>query len=476
MKLSKLLNVSQKLENIEITSLAFDTGEVKEGSLFFCLSGKRFDGHEYLNMAKSKGAVCAVVEREVETDLPTVKVENTRKALARVAQAFYDYPSKKLKLIGVTGTNGKTSTAYMIKAILERAGHKTGMIGTNGIFVGTDRYETKLTTPDPIEYNSTLALMAECGVEYAVSEVSAHSLALYKVDGIKYDVVCFTNLTRDHLDFFGDMNEYKNAKLKLFCQDFSHTCVVNADDETGREIAKSYRGRVVTYGISEPADVFAVDEEFGEDGVRFVMNILDDIAYIKSNLCGRFNVYNIMCASAVAYLLGVSVRTIEEGIRNMRRVDGRFNIISARDTSIIIDFAHTDDGLKNAISSIREFAKGRIITVFGCGGDRDSTKRPLMGEVASELSDFCVITSDNPRSEDPLSIINDIKKGIKKDNYEVLPKRKEAIRYALNIAQKDDIIFIAGKGAEQYQEINGIKYSYNDERYIMELIREEVIV
>ncbi|MBO5223999.1 MAG: UDP-N-acetylmuramoyl-L-alanyl-D-glutamate--2,6-diaminopimelate ligase [Clostridia bacterium] len=476
MKLSQILNDVGVYGDIEITSLAFDTSEVKDGSLFFCLSGSRYDGHEYISIAKSRGAVCAVVEKDVKADIPIIQVPSTRKALALCSGAFYGNPSEKLTLIGVTGTNGKTSTSYMIKAILEKAGYKTGMIGTNGIYVGSDRYETKLTTPDPIEYNAMLALMVDSGVKVAVSEVSAHSLALNKVDGIKYDIVCFTNFTRDHLDFFGDMEEYKKAKLRLFGSGFANTCVVNADDETGREIARTYSGKTVTYGIDNPADVFAVDEEFGEDGVKFVMNVMDDIAYVKSNLCGRFNVYNIMCASAVAHLLGISVRTIEEGIRSIKRVDGRFNIISAKDTSIIIDFAHTDDGLKNAISSIREFSKGRIITVFGCGGDRDKAKRPLMGEVATELSDFCIITSDNPRSEKPIDIVNDIKSGIKKDNYEVLLKRKEAIRYALNMAQKDDIIFIAGKGAEQYQEIDGIKYEYNDEKYIMELIKEEFIV
>ena len=475
MKLSQILDVEQSY-NLEISSLAFDTANVREGTLFFCLSGRKYDGHDYVELAKSKGAVCVVAERDVGGVLPTIIVSNSRVALATASQNFYNNPSKKLSIIGITGTNGKTSTAYMLKSILENAGHKTGMIGTNGIYIGSDHYETKLTTPDPIEYNSTLALMVESGVKYVVSEVSAHSLALNKVDGIRYEIVCFTNFTQDHLDFFKDMQEYKNAKLKLFTPAFSSTCVVNVDDAVGREIANTYSGKVVTYGMENPADTFALDEEFGEDGLKFVMNVMDDIAYIKSNLCGRFNVYNVMCASATAYELGVSIKNIEKGIRNIKRVDGRFNIVSAKDKSIIIDFAHTDDGLKNAISSIREFAKGRIITVFGCGGDRDKSKRPLMGEVATELSDFCIITTDNPRSENPIDIINDVKSGIKKNNYEVFLKRKEAIRYALSLAKKDDIVFIAGKGAEQYQEIGGIKYAYNDEKYIMQLIAEDYIV
>lgn len=462
--------------DIEITSLAFDTSYVKEGSLFFCLVGTKYDGHEYLSIAKSKGAVCAVVERKVNVDIPQIVVENSRKALALISQKFYGNPADKLTMIGITGTNGKTSTSYMVKAILEQSGIKVGMIGTNGIFIGKDKYETKLTTPDPIEYNATLAMMVEKGVKVVVSEVSAHSLALHKVDGIRYKIVCFTNFTRDHLDFFETMEQYKKAKQRLFTPDFSSVCVVNGDDEMGREIAKEYKGKVITYGIDNPADVFAIDEEFSEDGLRFVMNLLDDIAYVKTNLCGRFNIYNIMCASTVAHCLGIKIGDIEKGIRSINRVDGRFNIVSAKDTSIIIDFAHTDDGLKNAIKSIREFAKGRIITVFGCGGDRDKTKRPLMGEVATELSDYCIITTDNPRSENPLEIIADIKKGIKKDNYEVFVSRKEAIKYAVSLGKKGDVIFIAGKGAERYQEIGGIKYAYNDEEYIMQLVSENYII
>jgi UDP-N-acetylmuramoyl-L-alanyl-D-glutamate--2,6-diaminopimelate ligase len=272
------------------------------------------------------------------------------------------------------------------------------------------------------------------------------------------------------------MEEYKKAKLRLFTPDFSSVYVVNVDDELGREIAKNYQGEVITYGIENPADVFAIDEEFSEDGLKFIMNLQDDIAYLKTNLCGRFNIYNIMCSASVARKLGVSMQDIKNGIRAITRVDGRFNVISAKDTSIIIDFAHTDDGLKNAISAIKEFAKGRVITVFGCGGDRDKTKRPLMGKVATELSDYCIITTDNPRSENPMDIISDIKKGIEKSNYEVFVKRKEAIKYAISIAQKNDVIFIAGKGAEQYQEIGEIKYAYNDEKFIMQLIEEDFIV
>ena len=477
MKLGKLINcVSLEYAQIEITSLAFDSEEVKQGSLFFCLNGLKSDGHNFVARAREKGARCAVVEKYVDDELPQILVSSSRETLSRVSRIFFGEPDTKLTTIGITGTNGKTSTAYMIKSILETAGKKVGMIGTNGVFIGKERFETKLTTPDPIEYNSMLALMLKRGVEVVVSEISAHSLALYKVEGIVFDIACFTNFSQEHLDFFKRMQNYKNAKLKLFTKEHSKFAIINSDDEVGREIMNFYEGEFFSYGTQNPADAFAIDEQFGEDGVTFIMNVLDEIIPIKSNLCGRFNVYNILCASCACYKLGISNEHIYQGIMQIHKVDGRFNIISGKNNSIIIDFAHTDDGLKNAINSIKEFCTGRIITVFGCGGDRDKTKRPLMGKVASQLSDYCILTSDNPRSEDPISIIEDIKRGIDKNNYSVLVKRKEAIRYALEIAKENDIIFIAGKGAEQYQEINGIKYAYNDEKYIMELIEENVII
>ncbi len=459
----------------EITSLAFDTADVKKGGLFFALNGFSIDGHKFVAAAREKGAVCAVVEKFVPDPIAQVLVKSTRSALAQAAQNFFGRPFEKLISVGITGTNGKTTTSFILRSILEAAGKKVGVIGTNGIFIGKDRYETKLTTPDPIEYNRMLALMVNGGVEIVISEVSAHSLALSKLDGMRFDYACFTNLTQDHLDFFRNMQNYKAAKLKFFTPEHSKNAVVNVDDETGLEIARTYRGKVYTYGLKNPSDVFAIEEEFGEDGIKTVLNLFDEVVRVKSNLCGRFNVYNISCAATVAYLLGVKPEAIAKGVRNVTRVDGRFNIISASNYSIIIDFAHTEDGLKNAISSIREFAKGKIITVFGCGGDRDRSKRPMMGAVASKLSDFCVITSDNPRSENPLDIIEDVKKGMTNDAYAVVPKRKEAIRFALSMAGEGDIVFIAGKGAEKYQEINGIKYAYNDEEFIMELIKENVV-
>ncbi len=476
MKLHQLIDgVCLNGERIEIESLAFDSSQCKRGSLFFCLKGRSADGHDYVAEAKKNGAVCAVVERFTQDDLPQILVPSARIALALAARRFYGEADTRLTMIAVTGTNGKTSTAYLIKAILEEAGKKVGMIGTNGVFIGSKRFESGLTTPDPIEYHQALASMEDSGVQVVVSEVSAHALALCKVEGIRYDVACFTNLTRDHLDFFEDMKTYESAKRRLFSSQSAAFAVVNVDDEAGRRILNGFDGGVLSYGTQNPADVFAIEEEFGEDGVKFVMNLADEIIPIKSSLCGHFNVYNIMCAAAVAYRLGVKNEQIAEGIRKISRVDGRFNVISTKNNSIIIDFAHTDDGLKNALTAIREFAKGEVITVFGCGGNRDKSKRPLMGEIASTLSDFCVLTSDNPRDEEPLAIIDDIKKGLVSDRYAVVPKRKDAIVYAVKRAKPDDIVFIAGKGAEQYQEINGVRYDYNDEKFVMRLIEENEI-
>lgn len=475
MKLKDILTDEQVFLDIDVTSLAFDSEKVRDGSLFFCLNGFKANGHDYIERARKNGAVCAVVERFIDDELPQVLVKNTRSALAVGARNFYGKADEKMKMIALSGTNGKTSTAYLIKSILEQAGKKVGMVGTNGIFIGKERYETALTTPDPIEYNYMLAKMLEMGVQFVVSEVSAHSLALNKTDGIRYDVAGFTNFSRDHLDFFSNMQNYKQAKLKLYSKSKCDCAVVNVDDEVGREIANVTKSEVITYGIENPSDVFAINEQSGENGLKFVMNINDEIVPIKCSLCGRFNVYNIMCAATICYKLGIGIYDISEGVRKINKVDGRFNIISTKNNSIIIDFAHTDDGLKNAICAIKEFAKGRIITVFGCGGDRDRSKRALMGEVVSSMSDYCILTSDNPRSEDPLSIIEDIKKGIKSDNFTVVVKRKEAIMYAISIAKKNDIIFIAGKGAEQYQEINGIKRAYNDEKFIMQMIEENAI-
>lgn len=450
----------------EITSIAYDARDVKEGSLFFCLKGKA-DGHDYAMEAVAAGAAALVTERRLDLSVPEVVVADTRKSLALACAAFYR-PEKYPVLIAVTGTNGKTTTTYILKSILENAGHLTGVIGTTAVSYGSVSRPATLTTPDPVELYSTIKEMADAGVEFVVMEASAHALYLRKLDGLTFDVAAFTNFSRDHLDYFRTMEAYADAKKLLFSR--TRFSVVNVDDALGREIALECGTPLLTYGCNYPADVFAIDLKMSVDGISYVLNLSDDLAEIKFNLPGRFNMYNTLCAAAVARALQIPIKNIAAGIRSLTKVEGRFNIIGTGKCSIIIDFAHTDDGLRNILTTIREFAPKRIITVFGCGGDRDKTKRPLMGKTVCALSDYAVITSDNSRTEAPEAIIRDITAGIEQSNYETEPDRKAAIKRAIGLAEKDDIVLVAGKGAEKYVEVNGVRVPYNDEEYILRLI------
>lgn len=472
MKLSELHDLFKDAQDTEITSLAFDTSQVKEGSLFFCLEGTKVDGHLFAQEAVEKGAVAIVTQHKLPLDCIQITVKNTRKTLSECACNFYGNPSLKMKLIGITGTNGKTTTSYVLKNIIEASGRRCGIIGTNG-WGAEEHHELNLTTPDSIELQQILKEMVDKGVEYVVMEVSAHALALDKLSGVKFYIVAFTNLSRDHLDFFNNMENYKSAKKKLFTRNFSQCAVINADDPVGLEILNNCELPCLTYGYKNPSDVFAVNLEISEFGIEYVLNLMDDILHIKFSLSGKFNMYNTLCAATIARLLGISNSEIERGIFSLKKVDGRFNIINAENCSVLIDFAHTEDGLRNILSSVKEFAKHRIITVFGCGGNRDAGKRSNMGEVAATLSDYCIVTSDNPRYESPMQIISEIEEGIKragKTNYCLEPDRKAAIIKALNMADNDDIIVIAGKGAENYQEVMGKKIPYNDEEFILDII------
>ena len=473
MKLSDLdLEALNDYDDCEITSLAFRIEDVKAGSLFFCLVGTQADGHDFVGAAAARGAVAFVCEKKQAIALPQVIVKNSRRQLALSASAFYGRPSERLKIIAVTGTNGKTTTTYILKSILESAGFKVGLIGTNCVLIGEQKSAATLTTPDPTDLHRIFADMVKAGVEYVVMEASAHALWLHKLDGIVFEVAAFTNLSQDHLDYFDTMERYGQAKKLLFASGVSRHSVVNVDDPFGRELALEC-DRVVTYGCENPSDVFAIDLKMSTGGLDYYLNSFDDIAEVKFNLPGRFNMYNTLCAAAVAAAIDLPVKHVVRGIRRVTKIDGRFNMIGLSGCSVIVDFAHTPDGLKNVLLSIREFATGRIITVFGCGGDRDRAKRPMMGKVVSSLSDITVVTSDNPRSEDPEKIIDDIVGGIDSGKYIRIADRKQAIREALTLASQGDIVLIAGKGAENYQEADGVKYEYNDERYVMELVEEE---
>ncbi len=479
MKLKNLIgSVSPEYGDIHISDICHDADKVSSGSLFVCLSGSRHDGHDFAVIAAQKGAAAIVGEKELDVSCPYIKTDNARKTFALACAAFYGNPAKSLKMYGITGTNGKTTTAYVLAEILKKAGEEVGLIGTNCIEYCGHSEPAVLTTPDPMELNDSLCKMKNCGVTAVVMEVSAHALALYKTAGIVYDAVGFTNLSQDHLDYFSDMETYGNAKKRLFTPENAKCAAINADDKFGRLLISEANIPVLSYGKENPADVFGINVNMSAEGLSYVINIADDIGEVKFALPGRFNMYNTLCAAAMAHLSRIKLKDILAGIRSLKRVDGRFNVINTSTFSIIIDFAHTDDGLGNIITSVREFAPERIITVFGCGGNRDKSKRAVMGRAASTLSDITVITSDNPRDEDPEAIIKDVLGGVPSDRLGSVytnADRREAIKLAFKLATGGDIVIVAGKGAEKYQEIKGIKYPYNDEEYIMRLLQNRSV-
>lgn len=466
MKLSELTECDSSLE---IEEVYFDSKTIVKNGLYVCLKGS-LDGHDYVYEAVNNGAVAVVCEHSVNTTVKQVLVKDTRKALATISAAFYGNPQRKMTFIGITGTNGKTTTSYIVKSILETSGKKCAVIGTNGCF-GDKYYPSRLTTPDPPQLFGMLSSLLKADYRFVVMEVSAHAAALDKVYGIPFEVAAFTNLSRDHLDYFGNMDNYGNAKQKfLAC---GENIIINADDEFGKKLIKNFP-EAITYGLYAPSDVFGINIKMSEHGIDYVLNLLDGIIDVRFALTGKFNVYNTMCAAAICHTLGVSDEIIKEGIRRVKKVEGRFDIINTTLCSVVIDFAHTPDGLENALKALREVFRGRIITVFGCGGNRDKGKREQMGRVASNLSDFVVITSDNPRYENAVDIIRDIEKGVSCDHV-TIESRENAIEYAVKRANKGDVVFIAGKGGEKYQEICGIRYPYNDQEYVLKLVAKEGI-
>ncbi|MCL2847166.1 MAG: UDP-N-acetylmuramoyl-L-alanyl-D-glutamate--2,6-diaminopimelate ligase [Firmicutes bacterium] len=471
------IELEDSIKNLDVTNLTFDSRDVTNGSVFFCLSGGNADGHAFAYDAEKRGAVAIVATQQTASTLPHILVEDTRASLSLASSMFFGEPSKKLTMIGITGTNGKTTTTYIVESILKAAGIKTGVIGTTAIIIDGVRLETKLTTPDPTDFHAILARMVEVGVTHVVMEVSAHALALKKMEGVQFEVSAFTNLSRDHLDFFGTMENYYNAKTQLFSPKLSKFCVLNADDEWVAKFISECSISHYTFGFNNPADIFAIDLKQSAGGLSYILNLSDDITEIKFNMPGKFNAYNTLCAATIAKRLSIPLKAIVEGIRNIKKVDGRFQIINTSKCSVIVDFAHTDDGLINILSTIREFTpNNRIITVFGCGGDRDKTKRPVMGDIVSKHSDFFFITSDNPRTENPDNIIADVARGVPKnrcDYMRLITDRKEAIRKAVEFAEDGDVVLVAGKGAEPYIDIAGVKIPYSDEEFILEVIEEQ---
>lgn len=457
--------------DLEISGLTIDSRAVRKNDAYICINGTKIDGHNFAKSAVENGASLVIAERDLGLDVPQIIVDNTRKVLGRIANNFYGNPRKNFKLIGITGTNGKTTTTYMIKNILEMAGKKVGVIGTIGVMIGNEKFDNKLTTPDPIELHQIFRQMADNNVDVVVMEVSAHAIALDKMSGVVCDVGVLTNVTQDHLDFFGTFEKYSATKSSFIKPNYCKIGIVNADDPLGMDIViamqncKNTNFRVLSYGINSPADNFATNIKYDMNGTHYFINILDDLACINTQLIGEFNVYNALAAASACRALGIDMEAIKSGLNTMEFVSGRINVIKLPNgASVVIDYAHTPDGLKNILESVRKITGGKLYSVFGCGGNRDVSKRSIMGEISGELADFTVLTSDNPRLEKPEDIIEDIKKGIisKTSAFVCIPDRVSAINYTIRQLSKGDVAVLAGKGAENYLDIGGNKIHYSD--------------
>lgn len=462
MKLGQLIkNINCKIvqgcADTEVNAVQYDSRKVGRGDLFVCITGFQTDGHKYAKSAVEKGASVIVAEHMAEgmenSGAAIVITENTRKALALISAAYYDNPSEKINVIGVTGTNGKTTTTYLMKTILDSLGYKTGVIGTIGNMIGNRALHADRTTPESLELQELFSEMSCEGVSFAVMEVSSHSLVLDRVTGVKYSTAIFTNLTQDHLDYHKTMENYMKAKGILFSM--ADKAVINIDDRAGAYMKSVAKGFVMTTGIeSENADLRAENISITAEGVSYTLDYEGRQYPVKLNIPGRFSIYNSLGAIGACLLNGIKMEDIIKGLSLNEGVPGRFQSVPNNlGITAIVDYAHTPDGLENILETAHEFAKGRIITVFGCGGDRDRTKRPIMAEIAGNLSDFAIITSDNPRTENPASILDDVEVGMvpTKCPYHKIVDRRDAINEAIRMAKKDDVVIIAGKGHEDYQ-------------------------
>lgn len=461
----------------EISGIAFDSRSVKPGNLFVCITGFETDGHDYAESAVASGAAAIIAERDLSAlGVACIVVENSRLAMALASAEFYGHPDRQFKLIGITGTNGKTTSTYLIKSILEAMGKKVGLIGTNQNMIGNEVIPSKHTTPDSLELMQLFAHMAEKKADYVVMEVSSHSLALDRVAACEFDVGGFTNITQDHLDFHKTMDEYLKAKAILFS--LSKAGAVNIDDSNAKYLLENSKcEKMLTYGTDSECDLRASDIRLHRDGVSFEISYKNKSYSASLKIPGMFSVYNALTALACLTATGIPLDESVDNLKNASGVKGRVEIVeTGRDYTVIIDYAHTPDGLYNVIKAIKEFAKGRIITVFGCGGDRDKTKRPKMGKIVSEMADLAVVTSDNPRTEKPEAIIEDILVGVKegKGEYVVVPNRFAAIEYALDHAKKDDIILLAGKGHETYQILSDRTIIFDEREIVRKLLNVPV--
>lgn len=489
MKLNELLNKVKVIQVVgnaelkEILKITIDSRSAGKNSIFFAIEGHNTDGHKYIQDVINRGADAVVVQNtnvvpnQIFAHAGCVKivVEDTRKALAEFSNVFYDEPSKNLVLIGITGTKGKSTTAFFVKNIYENAGYKCGLIGTIANYIGDVEIKTTLTTPQAHEINSLLNEMVKAGCTHCVMEVSSHALRLNRVDHLKFSSAIFTNITSDHMDYHKTFEHYFDSKKILFDMMGENGIIAfNTDDESGYSIVKDSKAKSISFGSSNNADLKIEKIDFDLEGTKFEMMWKGFTYKVDTRLVGHFNAFNAASAFVVTVVNGIKPEKAIEGIKTTPQVPGRFEVVSMKNKKVIVDYSHTADSLKQALIAVQHIVKNdrKIYTVFGCGGDRDREKRPIMGQIASSMSERVYVTSDNPRSEDPFFIINEILKGIKANNYRVFVDREEAIRAAILESEDDAVILIAGKGHENYQIINNVHKHFSDketaEKYLNE--------
>jgi len=458
---------------VELRGLAYDVRAVEEGSLFFCIPGMRADGHDFAAEAVQRGAVALVVERPLELDVPQLVVASARAAMAEAADVYFGEPTRELQLAGVTGTNGKTTTCFFVYEILAAAGRRPGLVGTVESRVGGKPRKLARTTPEAIDLQRLFREMLDAGDRSCVIEASSHAIELHRLDRTRFAALAFTNLSQDHLDFHGTMEDYFAAKRRLFISGDETPAAINIDDAFGRRLAADLRAlgqeNVFTFGRAPDADLRPDEIELGADGTRIRLGELE----LRSPLLGAFNAENLLTAAALARLLDVDDASIAAGIAALKGVPGRFELVDrGQPFTVVVDYAHTPDALSRVLTAARELARGKLICVFGCGGDRDREKRPLMGEIAAALSDVAIVTSDNPRSEEPQAIVGEILEGLERETVEVELDRRAAIGQALAQAGEGDVVVIAGKGHEQGQEIGGQVLPFDDRVVAAELLEK----
>lgn len=488
-ELKKFLAISEIKgdEKVSFSGVAIDSRKVQAGDLFLCLPGLTVDGHNYAAQAASKGAVALIVEKWLDdVALPQLKVTNARVAMAIVSNVFFEYPSHKMGVIAVTGTNGKTTTTHLIEAILQDHHKNVGLIGTINRRYNGQSFTSSGTTPECLDLQHYFHEMVEANVDYCVMEASSHALEQGRLKGIHFRTAVFTNMTQDHLDYHKTMEEYQGAKGLLFSrlgntyaadpQERSYA-VLNSDDPASQYFKKITSAEVITYGVDEEADVKASNIVITAKGTSFHVESPWGASDITLQMVGKFNVYNALAAITTTLLEGISLEEIKSSLEQVPGVEGRVEAVNeGQDFAVLVDYAHTPDGLENVLRTVKEFAVGKVITVFGCGGDRDRTKRPIMAKIASRYSDYVVVTSDNPRTEDPQFILDEVEAGLieinaNKDQYELIIDRREAIHHAIEMASHDDVVLIAGKGHETYQLIGTAVLDFDDRVVAREAIR-----